>query len=320
MPDAKLHAPKATEIVVISGKGGTGKTSLTAAFAHLAFAKGTPSVLADLDVDAPDLHLLLHPEAHATHEFISGNEAVIHAEICTACGQCATVCRFDAIRQDGGAYTVDPGRCEGCKVCVALCPAKAIDFPARHCGTWFESSTRFGPMVHAQLFPGQENSGRLVAVIKQRARESAAALGAEIILCDGAPGIGCPVISSLSGADMAVAVTEPTPSGRHDLERVAQLCGRFRIPLAVVINKADLNSRQAAEIQSYCQEHGHGPAVWLPFDEAVVHAMVQGRAVTEINDHFTRIITDAWAKIVDRARKPAVQALFAQPQTEKERI
>ena len=226
------------EIIIISGKGGTGKTSLTGAFAHLADNK----VICDLDVDAPDLHLLLQPAQERREEFYSGHEAVIDGEKCDGCGLCATLCEFGAIRENGAGFVVDPIRCEGCKVCVAFCPAAAIRFPERHCGQWYVSSTRFGPLVHAQLFPGAENSGRLVMVLKQQARELAKSRGADLVLCDGAPGIGCPVISSLSGADLAVAVTEPTPSGRHDLERVAALCRHFQTTFAVIINKYDLNA------------------------------------------------------------------------------
>ena len=185
-------------------------------------------IICDLDVDAPDLHLLLQPTRKRQEEFYSGHEAQSTGRNATGCGLCATLCQFGAIRENGAGFAVDPRRCEGCKVCVAFCPDEAIGFPEKHCGQWYVSATRFGPLVHAQLFPGEENSGRLVMVLKQQARELAKARGADLVLCDGAPGIGCPVISSLSGAHLAVAVTEPTPSGRHDLERVAELCRHFQ--------------------------------------------------------------------------------------------
>ncbi len=282
------------EIVILSGKGGTGKTSLTGAFAHLA----TNKIICDLDVDAPDLHLLLRPERYRVEEFHSGHEAQIEREKCDGCGLCADMCRFGAIRREGDAYAVDPLRCEGCKVCVALCPASAIRFPEKHCGQWYVSSTRFGPLVHAQLFPGGENSGRLVMVLKQQARELAKARGADLVLCDGAPGIGCPVISSLSGAGLAVAVTEPTPSGRHDLERVADLCHHFRIAFSVIVNKEDLNPEETARIEAFCRERSYPVLGRLPHDPLVTTAMVQGLVVTEMPEgDFNRELRKVWARI-----------------------
>jgi MinD superfamily P-loop ATPase len=245
------------EIVILSGKGGTGKTSIAGAFAHLAEGK----VVCDLDVDAPDLHLLLGPVHEREEEFFSGHEAVIDPNRCSGCGECLSLCRYGAVREKDGGFAIDPLHCEGCKVCVALCPAQAIDFPERHCGRWYVSKTRFGPMVHAQLFPGSENSGRLVALLKTKARELARERGLGLILCDGSPGIGCPVISSLSGADLAVAVTEPTPSGLHDLKRVADLCSHFRIPLTCIINKSDINPAQSRAIEAYLEEGG---TIWRP--------------------------------------------------------
>lgn len=287
------------EIIVISGKGGTGKTSITGAFAHLASNK----VICDLDVDAPDLHLLLRPDRVREEEFYSGHEAVIDPGRCSRCGLCVSMCRYEAIRESEEGFTVDPFRCEGCKVCVALCPESAVHFPERHCGRWAVSATRFGPLVHAQLFPGRENSGRLVMVLKQQARELAKNLGAGLILCDGAPGIGCPVISSLSGADLAVAVTEPTPSGRHDLERVADLCKHFQIAFAVIVNKHDLNPDETARIESFCRERDYPVLAHLPHDTVVTEAMVQASVVTELPEgDFSRELKRAWERIVDLAR------------------
>lgn len=282
------------EIVIISGKGGTGKTSITGAFAHLAAGK----VICDLDVDAPDLHLLLQPTRERTEEFHSGYEARIDGKLCNGCGQCASLCRFGAIREGEMGFVIDPIRCEGCKVCVAVCPAGAVRFELRHCGQWYVSTTRFGPLVHAQLFPGAENSGRLVMVLKQQARELAKTMGLDLVLCDGAPGIGCPVISSLSGTHLAVAVTEPTPSGRHDLERVADLCRHFQVAFAVIINKHDLNADETARIEAFCRERSYPVLALLPHDPIVTHAMVRGLVVTELPESdFGRELRQAWARI-----------------------
>lgn len=286
------------EILVISGKGGTGKTSITGAFAHLAQNK----IICDLDVDAPDLHLLLQPQARQVHQFYSGNEAIINPELCTSCGLCWEKCRFEAIIEGEDAFRVDPLKCEGCKLCVALCPAEAIEFPQRHCGTWQVSDTRMGPMVHAQLFPGQENSGRLVALLRQHARELCQENGYELILSDGPPGIGCPVISSMSGTDLAVAVTEPTPSGRHDLERVVELCRHFKVPAGVIINKCDLNLDQSRAIADYCAREGLELLAELPFDPAMVRAMVQGQVITEYQQNgLAEDLAQAWEKIIKMA-------------------
>jgi MinD superfamily P-loop ATPase len=282
------------EVIIISGKGGTGKTSLTGAFAHLASNK----ILCDLDVDAPDLHLLLKPARERIEEFHSGHEAWIDREKCSQCGLCLSMCQFGAIREDDRGFAVDSLRCEGCKVCVAFCPDDAVRFPEKHCGQWYVSSTRFGPLVHAQLFPGEENSGRLVMVLKQQARELAKVNGADLVLCDGAPGIGCPVISSLSGANLAVAVTEPTPSGRHDLERIADLCKHFQLPFAVIINKHDLNPEESAGIETYCRERSYPVLAQLPHDVMVTKAMVQGLVVTELAEsEFSRELKRTWARI-----------------------
>ena len=187
-------------------------------------------------------------------------------------GNSLEVCRFDAISEQGPRPVVNPFKCEGCKVCVAMCPENAIDFPEKHCGRWFESETRFGSLIHAQLFPGEENSGRLVALLKRKAQELALKSGGKIILSDGPPGIGCPVISALSGTDLAVLVTEPTPSGLHDLERVAALCGHFSVPAVVVINKSDLNAVQVSAIEAFCQCKGFSVIAKLPHEPLIIVA------------------------------------------------
>jgi len=286
------------EITIISGKGGTGKTSLTGAFAHLA----EDHVICDLDVDAPDLHLLLDPEHEKVEEFYSGHTAVIDPELCTDCGLCLDLCRFMAINQGPEGPAVDPIACEGCKVCVHFCPAQAINWREDHCGRWYVSRTRFGPMVHAQLFPGEENSGKLVALLRERARKIADERHLDLVISDGAPGLGCPVISSLSGTDLAVIVTEPTPSGLHDLERVAELCAHFRIPAGVIINKWDLNADQSQAVEHLCLKKGLHLAGKLPFDTAFTKAMVKRMVVTEFQaDGLADEIRTVWRRIRDLA-------------------
>ncbi len=281
------------EIVVISGKGGTGKTSVSAALAGIV----PNALLCDLDVDAPDLHILLDPSIRRKERFVSGKEAKIRQDLCTLCGRCQNVCQFDAVSSQDGGYAINPMHCEGCGVCAALCPAQAIELAERECGEWYISETRFGPMVHAQLYPGQENSGRLVTLLKQEARLLARQQGRDWILCDGSPGVGCPVISSLSGAQLAVAVVEPTPSGRHDFKRVAELCDHFRIPLGLIINKADLNGEEASAIQNLAQEKGYSILGKLPFDPIVTQTMIQRRTLTERPSPLADTFAAIWQNI-----------------------
>jgi MinD superfamily P-loop ATPase len=299
------------ELVVISGKGGNGKTSVTAAFAYLAEQK----VLCDLDVDAPDLHLIAHPALRRSGPFLSGNLAEIDPAACAGCGICHGVCAYGAIQKKGGRFGVEAAACEGCKVCVALCPAKAIAFHDRCCGTWFESETRFGHMIHAQLDPGQENSGKLVTLLKAKARERAALVGLDLILSDGAPGIGCPVISSLSQATLALLATEPTPSGLHDLKRVAELCQGLRTRSAVLINKADLSAEYQAAIHAFCDAREIPVVGHLPYDAAMTTAMVRGQAVTEgpVTPFGTRV-RRIWAEL-QPLLEPAWQARSGEHQS-----
>ncbi|QGY39466.1 (4Fe-4S)-binding protein [Pseudodesulfovibrio cashew] len=279
------------EIVIISGKGGAGKTTIAGAFAHLA----ENAILCDLDVDAPDLHLLLDPDKREESEFWSGHEAVIRAEDCVHCATCLNMCQFDAIEFSIEGYSVKPFRCEGCKVCVELCPAGAIDFPERKCGHWFVSDTRFGTMVHAQLFPGEENSGRLVTLLKQQARQRAEAGGLDLVLSDGTPGIGCPVIASLAGTDLAVVVTEPTPSGIHDLERVAELCEGFRTKVAVLVNKWDINPAMTEKIEAYCRDKGYTLLCRFPHNRAAVDSMLERKVLTEYDPGgLGTLLKQAW--------------------------
>lgn len=261
------------EIVIISGKGGTGKTSITASFAALA----GNAVLADCDVDAADLHLVLQPTAQHRETFTSGHAAEIRAADCTRCGLCESLCRFDAIRD----FQVDPLACEGCGVCVEFCPAKAIDFPAQECGEWFSSTTRFGAMVHAHMRAGAENSGKLVSLVRQEARKIAVRQNARFLLVDGPPGIGCPVIASITGANAVLVVSEPTLSGEHDAKRVLELAKHFKIPAMVCINKWDINHIMAERIESLALSVGAKPVGRIPYDAAVTAAQINARTVVE---------------------------------------
>jgi len=262
------------EIVIISGKGGTGKTTLTASLAALWEDK----ITADCDVDAADLHLLLAPKILKTHDFYSGLLPVVDRDKCTLCGRCARACEFKAISPEIEIERID---CEGCAVCYYVCPENAITLQERHCGHWYHSETRFGPLVHAKLGIAEENSGKLVTLIKKEANILAESKGFDTILIDGSPGIGCPVISSLSGASFAVIVTEPTVSGIHDLDRVLKLTAHFGIKSGVVINKADLNPEASIKIETRAAEAGSHVIGRIPYDQAFTRAMVKGKTVIE---------------------------------------
>lgn len=271
------------ELIVISGKGGTGKTSILASFAALASSK----VLADCDVDAADLHLILAPTPESTHEFWSGNEAQIRQDDCTRCGDCFELCRFESINtipdEQGLRYEVDPTACEGCGVCFDRCPANAIDFPESLCGEWYLSQTRYGSMVHAHLGIAAENSGKLVSLVRQQAKERAVKEGKDLVLVDGPPGIGCPVIASITGASLVLIVTEPTLSGAHDLKRVVELTQHFRIPAAVCVNKWDLNEAMCVSIEESARAMGVTPVGRIRYDAAVTAAQVAGKSLPEFN-------------------------------------
>ena len=269
------------EIVVISGKGGTGKTSVTAAFAALA----APAIMVDCDVDAADLHLVLSPTVEETQEFFGGRQARIITEQCQACGACAALCRFSAISQDAASrYYVDQLACEGCGVCAHFCPHDGMVFEETCNGHWFRSTTRFGPLVHARLGIAAENSGKLVALIRREAQALAETHQTDWLLVDGPPGIGCPVISSLTGADHVVIVTEPTIAGLHDLERVLILTAHFHVPASIIINKADLYPQGAEEIaQTACTHHAQVLG-YIPYDPVVTQAQLVGLSVIEFAD------------------------------------
>lgn len=280
------------EIVVLSGKGGTGKTSIVGSLAALAQSK----VMADCDVDAADLHLLLQPDIKESSEFWSGQVAVIDDGKCTQCGLCEELCRFDAIHE----FKVDPISCEGCGFCSHICPDEAITMQENMAGHWAISNTKYGPLVHAKLGIAQENSGKLVTVVRRNARLIAEEQSLEFIISDGPPGIGCPVISSLSGAHLAVLVTEPTLSGIHDLERVIGVCRHFGIPASVCINKYDLNNDNTLRIQDHCANEGAEVVSKIPFDNVVTEALVHGLPVVEYSDgKVAEEIRSLWAEISD---------------------
>lgn len=264
------------ELVILSGKGGTGKTTVSASFAHLAQRK----VMVDADVDAANLELVLSPQVREEQEFRGGKLAIIEPALCTACGRCAEVCRFQAVQErEGEEYIIDPIACEGCAVCYYECPSEAIHLEEPLSGHWFISDTPYGPLVHAQLRPAQENSGKLVTIVKQQARQLALAQGRDLIIVDGPPGIGCPVIAATAGADLALLVTEPTVAGVHDLERILSTTAHFGVPALVCINKYDLNHEMSWMIAEDCAARGIPLAGRIPFDVAVTKAMVQGQPV-----------------------------------------
>ncbi len=284
------------EIVVISGKGGTGKTSLTASFAYIA---GWNVILADCDVDAADMHLLTAPEILREEDFYSSQEAVIDPELCTGCNVCYDVCHFDAILP-GDTYKVIPLNCEGCAYCEKVCPEQAIKMKARLDGKWYISKTRFGSyMSHAKLGIGTENSGKLVSVVKSVAKQLAEKAGLEHILIDGPPGIGCPVISTLSGATFAVMITEPTVSGVHDLKRVYEIAKRFRVKTGVIVNKADLNRENYMKIMDFIKEENLLHICDIPYDETFVKALTQGKTIMEEgSDKLKKTLIEAWKQII----------------------
>lgn len=282
------------ELVIISGKGGTGKTSITASFAALA----GNAVLADCDVDAADLHLLLQPEIRKQHEFVCGKEAVINQELCNSCGLCSSLCRFEAIKVSDGKVMIDPYSCEGCGVCVRFCPAQAIEFPERLCGEWYESDTRYGAMIHAKLAPAAENSGKLVAQVRRAARETAEKQGGKLILVDGPPGIGCPVIASITGASAVLVISEPTVSGEHDLERVLKLAKHFGVPAMVCVNKWDINPEAADRIERKTVACGAEAVGRIPYDETFTQALIRGQLVVNYsNSAAAQDISKLWKKI-----------------------
>ena len=269
------------QVVLLSGKGGTGKTVVTASLAALS----KDAVFVDSDVDAANLHILLHPKIETVHEFYGNDKALIVPELCTACGVCHTVCRFEALSvKEDGRPTIDCHRCEGCAVCSYVCPEDAIPMVPNKSGEWFESRTRFGPFIHGRLGFAQENSGKLVSLLRQKAQERAKTENRVLILIDGPPGVGCPVIASLSGTDVVVLVTEPTVSGIHDMKRVLELTRHFKIRVVCCINKFDLNPAQTQRLEELCDSESIPILGRIPFDRDVIFSLVEECPLVEYKD------------------------------------
>ncbi len=263
------------EIVIVSGKGGTGKTSVVASLACLIENKA----MADCDVDAANLSLVLSPRVREQKEFFAGGKAIIMPEECTGCGVCRDVCRFGAISEE---FIVDPVSCEGCGACRYYCPAGAVKFTTPLAGHCFICDTARGdPFVYAELLPGEENSGKLVTMVRTEAKEKAVSAGLSRIIIDGPPGIGCPVIASITGTSLAVAVTEPTASGIHDLDRIVQLARHFEVPAAVIVNKSDINPDCTGSIIDYCKTNGVQVFGEVPYDREISEAQRHGKAIVE---------------------------------------
>ncbi len=284
------------QIAIVSGKGGTGKTTIVASFAALA----THKVIADCDVDAPDLHLLLHPGVVKQVEFRGAKVAEMDKARCIECGTCASVCRFHAISYSDSrsSFIINPMRCEGCGACAFICEQDAITLRERVSGYIFTSHTKYGIMVHAQLKIGEESSGKLVTAVRTSAQEVAEEKGCELILIDGSPGIGCPVIASLTGVDLALVITEPTTSGLHDLVRIMDVARHFGIPRAVCINKYDLNEANSQKIADFCHHQGVPVAGKIPYDRVVTEAMIAGMPVVEYSSGtVSRAIITLWEHV-----------------------
>lgn len=279
------------QLTIISGKGGTGKTTVTAAFATLA----KNPVMVDGDVDAADLHLILTPSIQKTADFYGGRVPQLDQDKCNECGLCIEHCRFDAIQHD---FTIDLISCEGCGICAELCPQEAIEMKEKLCGRWFISDTRVGPMVYARLGIAEENSGKLVTLVRQEARLIAERDKKDIIIIDGPPGIGCPVIAAISGVDIVLAVTEPTISGIHDLERILGVAKHFGIPALVCINKHDINLENCKKIKDYCKQNNVEVVGDIPYDLTVTEAMINGKSVVEHSSGDTAVILRGiWEKV-----------------------
>lgn len=286
------------QITVISGKGGTGKTTITAGLSWLA----EKAVLADCDVDAADLHILLDPAVQRTEEFSGGKTAVLQKSQCTQCGACMELCRFDAIH----GLEIDPVSCEGCGVCAAFCPEKAITMVDKLSGHWFVSDTRTGPMVHARLGIAEDNSGKLVSMVRQEAKRVAEEKKWDYVIVDGPPGIGCPVIAAIGGVDLVLIVTEPTLSGLHDLKRVLATAGHFNIPAAVCVNKFDINQENTAVIEDFCKQQAIPVVGRIPYDRSVVAALMRKNTVFEHPcEKVSSEISRMWDALQLMLEKPA---------------
>ncbi|HPF50858.1 MAG TPA: ATP-binding protein [Draconibacterium sp.] len=285
------------EITILSGKGGAGKTTVTAALASLA----NNAVFCDNDVDAADLHLIFKPEILMAYDFSSGSIALINQKSCINCGLCETSCRFNAIHVNADEYPeVNPLQCEGCRLCERICPAQAITTQENFNNHWFVSDTRFGKMIHAKMGPGEENSGKLVSRIREKAREIANEIHADFILNDGPPGIGCSAISSITGTDMVVLVIEPTVSGLHDAKRLVKLVESFRVPMVAIINKYDINTESSMEVEKYLEENNISIFGRIPFDTQMVDSMVQAQSIIEFAPEslISKELKNTWELII----------------------
>ncbi len=284
-----------TEIAILSGKGGTGKTSLSAAFATIS----SEIVVADCDVEAANLYIILQPENYREEVFISGHKAVINRELCTNCGICMQYCRFDAISLHNNEVSISEIACDGCMLCMRVCPTKSISMVPSNKSRWYAGNFRKGRMVHARLEPGEENSGKLVSVVRKHAREIASETGWDTIIIDGPPGLGCPVISSVTGVKKAVIVTEPSRSGFHDLKRIIAVIESFKVKSYVVINKYDLNNDITCQISNWCLERKISVAGKIPFDVNLVEAMVNCKSIVEWlpQSEVSKEILSIWNKI-----------------------
>lgn len=289
------------QVVILSGKGGTGKTSVMAAFADLAHRIPLQTILVDSDVDAANLELVLSPRTLEEHDFVAGQVAWVEPDQCEGCGICERLCRFDAFVVTADRYSVDPVACDGCAACVHQCPTNAICMKPQLAGYWYRSISRYGPLFHAALLPAQENSGKLVTLIKQQSRLLAMDDGYPLIIVDGPPGIGCPVISAASGADLALIVAEPTIAGMHDMQRILQTVQHFQIPPIVCVNKADIFPEGTEQIEIWCREQNIELAGCIPFDAVVTEAMQHGKPVTAYRPEsiVSTEIGFVWQKVMD---------------------
>ncbi|MGP8320794.1 MAG: ATP-binding protein [Methanosarcinaceae archaeon] len=292
------------QLTIISGKGGTGKTTIAAAFASLA----KDAVIADCDVDAADMHLILQPEILETIDFTGLDVASIDELLCIQCGKCRDACRFNAISND---ITINIYECEGCGVCEYICPEEAVSMIERKAGDAYISKTRFGPMAHAKLGIGEEASGKLVSFVRNNARKLAEKQDRDLIIIDGPPGIGCAVIASITGVDMVVVVTEPSVSGIHDLERVLGVAGHFNIPAVVCVNKYDINKENTLLIEKYCSENGVDVVGKLPYDETPTRAMLHEMTVVEYsNNDFSTKVNDLWINVREHLHETSGHSLL----------
>ncbi|MEW5692918.1 MAG: ATP-binding protein [Candidatus Hydrogenedentota bacterium] len=284
------------QIVIISGKGGTGKTSIAAAVIHTA-SQQSKVVSADCDVDASDLHLILQPEIKQKNVFQAGFKAQIDKDRCTVCRECIKVCRFDAIFYKQNFCTIEPFLCEGCGLCQISCNEKAITIAQETAGEWYISDCRYGNMVHAMLYPGSENSGKLVTMVRHQAKLISEDTNAEYIIIDGPPGIGCPVIASITGTDLALAVIEPTVSGIHDFERIQKLCNHFKVKILVCINKYDINIDITHNIEDYCSKNNVPVVMKLAFSDKFLYSQIQNRSIIEFDNSYSSTFSLLWSNI-----------------------